>query len=220
MMSPQGESASPREGPRTVASGTSLRQLARLIGVSEKAVRKALQGGVFKASVRRDADGPVVVDVNLAVQEWERSGRRLRGSVRPPAIATSPPIAPAPSIPESAGDAPAGDDEDLPVPPASDPTLVEAQRLTMLERGRKLRLENDLREGKLVEADDAMREAFEFARTVRENVLNVPARLAAELAADSDATHVQLRLEAALREALESTAGLLENTAARETVDG
>jgi hypothetical protein len=80
----------------------------------------------------------------------------------------------------------------------------------MFERARKLRLENDLREGQLLEVDRAAREAFEFARVVRESVLNVVPRLAAALAGESDKDRVFSLLDAELREALAATATVLE----------
>lgn len=193
------------------SAATSLRQLARLIGVSDKAVRKALAAGVFKQSVRRGEDGPVVLNVTLAVQEWERSGRRLRGFSRARASAPAAAPAPAPVVPAAAEiESPADPDGGDAPTTVVDRSLVEAQRMAMLERARKLRLENDLREGQLVEADKAAREAFEFSRVLRESMLNLPARLSAELAAESDAGRVHLRLEAAIREALEATAAQLE----------
>lgn len=201
------------------------------MGVSDKAVRKALAAGVFSdAAIRRDAAGVEVLNATLAVSEWEKSGRQLRGSTPPRPAASSngdemPAADPGAEIQEllarvrqlrgghSAG---AADDgipvDDVPLAGGADssPTLVKAQTEAVIERGRKLRMENDLREGALVEVDQASREAFEFSRVLRENILNIPLRLSAELAAEPDATRVHLRLEAALREALEGTAARLE----------
>lgn len=206
----------------------SLRQLARLIGVDDKAVRKAEKAGVFRDSIKRDDLGEVIfLDVTKAVDLWEKSGRRLRGSTHAAAnqaplaaAVTSAPaaIAPPSTQTDQAGDAGDEDGDFPPLPANASPSLVDAQIATMRERQRKLRLENDTREGQLVEADRATREAFEFARTVRENVLNVPARLAAELAAETDSTRVHLALERALREALEATAMALETTPVEEGV--
>jgi len=219
-----------------VTAGTlSLRGLARLLGVDDKAVRKALEAGVFSdGAVRRDETGrPAVLNATLAVDEWQKSGRQLRGSDRRSAPAVpvqtsaqtedvmSPDRAQVElkellaqlrrqvSSPGTAAETPGVPSEDLPPQPSS-PTYVKAQTETMLERGRQLRMENDLRAGLLIEADKAATEAFDFARTLRENILNIPARLAAELAAESDAGIVHRRLEDALREALESTARTLD----------
>jgi hypothetical protein len=225
------------------AGTLSLRGLARLIGVDDKSVRKAMQAGVFStAAVTRAGSGsPVVIDATLAVDEWQKSGRQLRGSDRRQAPAA---VGQAPPPPSSSGaDGRAvlpveaeikellgrvrqlqealppttthGDPaEDLPPPAGTDsPTLVKAQTEAAIQRGRQLRMENDEREGLLVPADKAATEAFDFARTLRENILNIPARLSAELAAESDAGTVHRRLEDALREALESTANTLDAAA-------
>src|SRR6185436_8411066 len=81
-------------------------------------------------------------------------------------------------------------------------TLAAAQRSATLERSRKLRIENDRTEGRLIEVAQASKEAFESARTIRKAVLNIPSRISAELAAESDPARVYSKLEAALREAL------------------
>ena len=75
-------------------------------------------------------------------------------------------------------------------------------------------MEADLQEGALVKADQAARAAFEFSRTLREAILNVPPRIAAELAAESNAARVHVRLETALREALASVASILDASGA------
>jgi hypothetical protein len=62
----------------------------------------------------------------------------------------------------------------------------------------------------LVEVSRASKEAFESARIIREAMLNLPARLAGELAAETDATAVHLRLDAAIREALGAASVQLE----------
>ena len=57
----------------------------------------------------------------------------------------------------------------------------------------------------------AVRQAFEFSRALRENVLNVSGRFAAQsLAAETNARRVFDTLDAALRQALEATADYLE----------
>jgi len=56
--------------------------------------------------------------------------------------------------------------------------------------------------GELIPARQAQREAFGCARTVRDNLLNVPDRVASTLAAEPDAGRVHAILTAALTEAL------------------
>jgi hypothetical protein len=198
----------------------SLRQLARLIGVSDTAVRKAERAGVFGDAVRRDAAGePGVVDVAGAIAAWERSGRQLRGSRAQDGSSQMPtPTHPAPAmplVPIDPGTEDEPDDEpDVAVAPTS-PTVVQAQRMVLEERHRRLKLENDEREGSLVRVEDSMRQAFEFARVLRENIMNVPGRIAAELETEGDAARLHARLENALRDALDATANVIE--AALET---
>lgn len=80
------------------------------------------------------------------------------------------------------------------------------------ERARKLRLENDAREGRLIPLARATREAFDASRTIRDAMLNIPDRLAGELAADTDPAVVWRKLDAAIRAALTSAADQLAAT--------
>lgn len=193
----------------------SLRGLADVIGVDEKAVRKAEKAGVFGSAVRRGDDGAVLfLDVAGCIDAWRRSGRQLRKAKRETdASAASTPTTPPAAVPPPANhvDAPAAgaDEDELPLEPAApkSDSYIEAQKAVMRERERMLRMQNDLREGQLVEVSRAEKLAYEFARTLRDNVLNIPARIAAELAAESDAARVHMRLDSALREALESVGG-------------
>jgi hypothetical protein len=89
-------------------------------------------------------------------------------------------------------------------------SLSEASRQATMERFRKLRIENDLREGRVVDVHAAKREAFESARIMREVLLNLPARIAAELAAETDPAKVFARLDDEIRQALGDAADRLE----------
>jgi hypothetical protein len=60
----------------------------------------------------------------------------------------------------------------------------------------------DLDAPPLVSVEAMKKAAFEDARITREAILNTPPRFAGELAAESDAAHVQKRLDAAIREAV------------------
>jgi hypothetical protein len=82
-------------------------------------------------------------------------------------------------------------------------SLTEAQRSVAIQRAEKLRLENALRTGDLLRRDAVERESFEAARVVRDNVLNVADRIAAQLAGERDARRVHAILTLELRKALE-----------------
>jgi hypothetical protein len=164
-----------------------MRGLAKRVGVSEAAIRKAVKAGKLKDSVVYENGHPVIADMERACLEWQRQRAHETRTVD--------------------ADAEGGT-------VISAETLVEAQRLATIERARKLRLENDLREGSLVELSKVNREAFEAERIVREAILNLPARLSAELAGETDSGRVYLRLDAALRDALNAAAHTLETAVA------
>jgi len=80
--------------------------------------------------------------------------------------------------------------------PQSQRALLDAARREEVD----LRLQ--LKRGELIEVAKVRRFSFEVSRTARDRILNVPDRLADELAATTDPRLVHLRLSAELREAL------------------
>jgi len=68
----------------------------------------------------------------------------------------------------------------------------------------KLELEVARIKGELVPASDVKRTAYELARATSEAFMNLPARLADELAAEKDAFTVRTRLEDEIRNILEN----------------
>lgn len=187
----------------------SQRELGRRLGVTDKAVRKGIKAGRLEGLVGHDERGqPVILDADAAVQAWTATSRRSdadSGTRTGPHLVAPPPSPVAPPVGAVLE----------PMPPSAAPsgatvisadTLVEAQRLATVERARKLALENDITEGKLVSVQGASKEAFDGARTIREAILNIPARIAGELAAEGDPVRVHIMLEAALRQALNATA--------------
>lgn len=177
-------------------SVVSNRALGRRLGVDEKAVRKAIASGRFRECLAVDDSGRrVVVDADIAEREWRANASRLPRADKAARTAESAPTQSEPGLLIDAA------------------TLSEAQRRATIQRERKLRLENDQAEGRLVSVELVKKEAFEAERTIRESILNIPARISGELAAETDAGRVFARLDAALREALSATADLLLATA-------
>lgn len=163
----------------------SLRAFAKLVGVTDRAVRKAIASGrLTSRSIGRDARGPFVRDVAQGEREWRA------GVAQPPNDG-------------GAGPAPRRRAKGAQV------SLVEAQRRVAVERAAGLRLANRKRRGELLEARLVERQQFEAARVVREAILNVPTRLAAELAAEADERRVHARLTDELRSALATLADVL-----------
>ncbi len=85
-------------------------------------------------------------------------------------------------------------------------SLSEAQGRVAFERARGLQLANEEKLKRLIPIDKAERTGFECARAIRDAMLNLPARLSAELAAETDPGKVHLRLDAEIRLALEAAA--------------
>lgn len=166
-----------------------MRALAKRIGVSERAIRKRFQRGCFPRSMALGRGGhPVVLDADLAVEEWEQVAVVAGGSQA-----------------QSAGSAAELTQPILPIPSS----LVEAQLISTMQLAESRRIANGVKQGKLADVDRMAKDAFEDARVIREAVLNVCPRLSAVLAAETDAAKVFSVLDAALREALESASDRL-----------
>lgn len=197
-----------------------LGEYSRHRGVSVAAVSQAItKGRLTEYSVGRDEkQRPYIRDFARADEEWDKNAAR-RTKTAPIALVVSNKPAPAPTMP-SAPSAPAapiaatvmvasvesdgdGEQGELDLRP---PTLIDSQTQANLERARKLRLENDVTESRLIPVDLVKKERFEADRIVRESILNLPARVSGELAVETDPARVQLRLELLLREALNAAA--------------
>ncbi|MCS6285200.1 MAG: hypothetical protein H8K08_07205 [Nitrospira sp.] len=90
---------------------------------------------------------------------------------------------------------------------AADPALksfAEAQARERHFKAKLAELEYEERVGKLMEKEKIEEEWFRLGRLVRDAVLNVPARVAGILAAESDQQKVHELLESELRQALEA----------------
>jgi hypothetical protein len=171
----------------------SLSAFAKLEGVTQQAVSKQVSRGQrLRLSVGRDERGrPFIADLELAKKEWAENSSRptKRARAVPAAAAAAAPAALVVAV-ESAE-------------PSEPATLIEAQFAVAVQRARQLKMANDIRQGQLIDANQAAKDAFESARVLREAVLNLPSRLAPELAAETDANCIFTRLDAELRQALE-----------------
>lgn len=152
-------------------------------GVTLAAVLKAITEARLSESVRRRGPG-YQIDVQLADKEWATNTDSGSGY---PAHAKNR---------GTAVDAPESDPEQ----PIS---YAEARAQHERFKARLAELELETREGKLVEADAVKREAFRVARLVRDALLNLPDRVAGELAAETNQFKVHQRLTHEIRRALE-----------------
>lgn len=103
------------------------------------------------------------------------------------------------------GEDPLGDGDDLENPePSKDPAIAKSQAKKEEFRAKLVELEYEERVETLVRKDTIEKESFRVGRLVRDAILNVPARLAGILAAESDQRKVHDLLEKELRQALEA----------------
>jgi hypothetical protein len=162
----------------------SLRAYAKHRGVSLAAVQKAVHSG----RITPNADG--LIDSDRADAEWAAKTRPGQRRARP-----APPAAR-----DSADAAGAG---------GLDYFRARAIRESYLARLAKIEFEE--KTAKLISRDEVQVAAFTKARTVRDNLLNIPDRLAATLAAEADADKVHQTLTGEIRKALDELAGANSN---------
>jgi len=168
----------------------SLRGYARHRGVSLRAVQKAIESG----RIQTTANGQI--DTERADADWERNtGPRATAT---PAAATPKPEPNRAFVP-------------TPAPEPSRAELASASGALDYARARAIRenfsarlakLDYEERLGKLVNRDEVQVAAFNKFRTFRDGMLNIPDRVAAQLAAETDPAKVHEILTTEIRKAL------------------
>jgi len=165
----------------------SIREYARHRGASHTAVRKALQAG----RIQQEADGGI--DPERADAAWASNTRSSVETLWKPArhVETLPVSTPERQV---SGNAP------------GTPDYNKARAVKEFYAARLAKLEFEEREGKLVNIDEINVQHFNRARRLRDRLLMIPRRLAAQLAAETDTRSVEEILDGAIREALEEMA--------------
>lgn len=170
-----------------IDESVSLTEYSRQRGVSHEAVRKAVKVGRLSKSVVFGPTGKARIIPSIADVEWTTNTDSSQQRV--PAV---PPPRPAP--------------EPEPEPTSNEPrtaTFQQARTLREAYMARLAKLEFEEKSGKLVPSEAVKNEAFKTARIVRDNLLNIPDRVAGELAAEANAFKVHQRLTLEIRRALE-----------------
>ena len=163
-----------------------LTEFARMRGVSTEAVSKAVRvGRLSKAVTWSKANKPRLIP-ELAEQEWAANTDSAQQRVR----AVPPPKAPEPEVEQTAGE-------------QRTATFQQARTLREAYMARLAKLEYEEKTGSLIRADAVKNEAFRIARVVRDGILNIPDRIAGDLAAETDQFAIHQKLTAELRKALE-----------------
>ena len=132
----------------------------------------AVQKALKQGRISLTADG--TIDVEQADRDWGRNTSAVNGPHWAPKSDPAP----------------------------SGPTYAQSRAVRELYLARIAKIEFEERSTKLISRDEVTSAAFTKARTIRDNLLNIPDRLAAMLAAESDAAMVHQILTEEIRKAL------------------
>lgn len=160
----------------------SAKEYAKLRGISQASVSQAIAEGKLPTAAVKVGRG-WQIDVDRADQEWRDNTNPAMG-------------APTHAVPK-------GHSVDEEHKPTGTETLAASKAKREAFMAELARLEYEQKAGSLVPVDDVKKEAFKLARIVRDSLLNIPDRLAAELAAETNQFRVHKRLTEELRKALE-----------------
>lgn len=150
-------------------------------GVSKPAVFQAIREGRIK-SVERDGRA-WRIDQDEADREWAENTSTTRGAHNLRL-----------GVGEVAHD-------------VDGPNLAASRAKREAYEAELARLKYEQQAGILVDAEDVKKEAFKTARIIRDGLLNIPDRVAAELVGASDSFVIHRRLTEEIRKALETALG-------------
>lgn len=154
-------------------------EYAKARGISRQAVRKAILSGRLKNSIVQDGDR-LRIDPVKADEEWAQNTLGGHGP-RPQPVASG-----------SASSA-RGVDIDNYLAARAKKTAYDAELS---------RLDYEAKEGTLIPAADVKKQAFMTGRVLRDAMLNIPDRIASELAAETDQFEIHRLLTEEIRRAL------------------
>lgn len=190
----------------------SLRAYARHRGVTLRAVQKAIESG--RIATVKDDKGRPKIDQAAADKSWQEMTDPAMQREKP-AAAAPPSPAPEPTRQASStrGDYPDDQDPDYSNDDPDDESGEEADgpgAVFARARAKKEKFKAELerlnylkRAGELVEVEKVKSETFNLTRKTRDALLNVPSRIASELAAESDPVQIHNILTEAIVRALE-----------------
>lgn len=191
----------------------SAREFARRIGVSLTAVQKAVKSGRITA-VLDEYHRITGIDWNSQKDAWilnsNAAKRRIALAYQPDGVEATP----APSSSGRNGGRPRKDASDQPATPRQkgrqpDPpgrtggmTLAEIQRAQALVKLNRETLALEEQKKTLVKVEDVKRDLGELAAIVKSGLLNIPDRLAAELAGMTDQYEIHAMLTREINDAI------------------
>ncbi|MEM5461596.1 hypothetical protein VSR69_43565 [Paraburkholderia phytofirmans] len=177
-------------------SEMSQRQFAALVGVTHRAVQKAIETG----RITLNTNGKI--DPSTALEQWRKNTDESRRSFTDLSRAAT---APMPLIPANEPDSADADVESLAGAKEEDPSLAayRASRAAREQlRFQREQIELDQLRGSIIELAEAQRLGYTALRIVRDAVLNIPVRVKDIVAAETDSTRIERLLYGELTAAL------------------
>jgi phage terminase Nu1 subunit (DNA packaging protein) len=170
----------------------SVSEYARLRQVSHTAVQLAIKHGRLKNAVTKDEKGKVFIDPLIANNEWKRN-------TDPTKVLNK----------KGKNNESNNDDYDrlenqtLEMRRNNAPSIAESRAIKEAYLARLSKLEYEEKVKKLVNAEDVKNEAFKLARSIRDNLIGIPDRIAAELVGVKTAEEVHSKISNEIRKVLD-----------------
>lgn len=171
----------------------SMSEYARIRGCSHEAVRCAIKSGRLVNSLREKQPGKFEIDPVVANLEWELNtdkSKQFNIKNKPTHPARMAPFIRDPTAPINVDN----DRIDL----ASARLMKEKYAALLAE------LEFQQKSGILIPAEAVRHEAFKLGRSIRDSMMNIPDRVAAEFAGISDAAEIHMRLSEEIKQMLQA----------------
>lgn len=173
-----------------------------LVGTTHRAVQKAIEDGRIAAALVHDASGKVLgIDPAIADRLWsEQTTGSANASTEQLSRAAAKSHAARgntlsakgrAALAADAAGAPSGQSEDPPLTGGSATSYAQARAIKEAYEARLKKLEYDEKSGKLIPADKVKADCFKAAVVVKEALLNLPIRIAPELASLTDPFEVE-----------------------------
>jgi hypothetical protein len=155
-----------------------------LRGTSHVAVLKAIESGRLTEPAVRKANGRWQIDAPLADAQWAGNTNNM----------------------PAGGELPEPPNTRQPHPEGGGPSLAQAKRAKAVYEAELTRLELQREKGELILVDQVRQEAARLARQVRDLLLMIPSRTAAQVATMQDAEEIRGLLQAEIESALRGLA--------------
>jgi hypothetical protein len=168
-------------------------------GVSQPRVSQFIRSGKIPASAMKRISGKKLIDMEKAdaalkdnLDRAYNPNPKKPGTKNPGKKAPKPQPTIPPDAPEKTAQA-----------GTSDMTLARAQQIQAQYKAALLKLEFEEKNGKLISLEQVETDFFNIGRRFRDAVLNIPDRVSAGLASDTDQHSIAMKLTEELTQALE-----------------